>query len=312
MNSQWLRMMTLPYARMELPGWGKLLRLAGIFEDPKWKSAGRKIVAGKWHGYVMDLDLANWSERQTFFLGRFSDLSTQLLLHTMVRDGDCFVDIGANIGMITLVAASCVGDTGQVISVEPNPLAFNRLRSCVAQNGLTGRVHLLNVGLADSPGELELSVVTEHTGMGTFSHIPTEEHGNITQRHRCAVETGDGLLENMVRNPLVIKIDVEGYEYRVIRGLARILATHRPAVIMEVVPDYLARAGDSTEQLFDLMQGAGYRGYGLTSRRHLLRHCLKLNPVSKPSMLRQNNVVWLHPGGCFEARLHDYLCTASD
>jgi hypothetical protein len=69
----------------------------------------RTWMRGKLHGYEMSLDLGNWSNRQTYFLGRFYDLPTQLVLLSCLRPDDIFVDIGANEGMISLLASRLVG-----------------------------------------------------------------------------------------------------------------------------------------------------------------------------------------------------------
>jgi precorrin-6B methylase 2 len=69
----------------------------------------------------MELDLAAWSERSAYFLGRFYDLNLQMLMIQILKPGDRFVDIGANIGMLSILAARLVGPSGRVESFEPNP-----------------------------------------------------------------------------------------------------------------------------------------------------------------------------------------------
>ena len=113
-----------PYVRRELPGWGKVLSLvAGYQRDWMWQGAPEKIVTGKLHGYKMHLALDGWwADRSTYFLDRWYDLETQLVLRDLVKPGSTVVDVGANRGMFALTASHTVGPTLAVLSVlEPNP-----------------------------------------------------------------------------------------------------------------------------------------------------------------------------------------------
>lgn len=76
MNYSQFTLLALPYARLELPGWGQLLKKVGVYRNELWEHTLTRTIRGKWHGYLMTLDLSNWSERQTYFLGRFYDLPT--------------------------------------------------------------------------------------------------------------------------------------------------------------------------------------------------------------------------------------------
>jgi FkbM family methyltransferase len=299
-------MLAVPYARMELPGWGRVLRLMGVHADARWADAPGREVRGKWHGYWMTLELSDWSERLTYFLGRFYDLGTQLFVRSSVREGDSFVDVGGNIGMITLLAARLVGERGRVETFEPNPEVFHRLSGCVERNGLAGRVRLHNKALADEPGELTLSVLTEHSGMGTLSELKGKEQAMVSRTHRVSVERGDALLGSDLAGPATVKVDVEGFECRVLRGLDGTLRRLRPAVVTEVSPGHLERAGASVKELFELLAGHGYNGYTLGTPRRGLRHELSLRPV-KELDLRGNNMAWVHPESVHQERLAPWI-----
>src|SRR5436309_15237793 len=88
-----MSLLALPYVRRELPGWGTVARYAGIFDEHRWRGADPRTIRGKLHGYQLHLDLADWSDRQTFFLGRFYELETQLTLRALLRGGDTLVDV---------------------------------------------------------------------------------------------------------------------------------------------------------------------------------------------------------------------------
>src|SRR5262245_49548095 len=136
MNALWRRplqdlivLAVRPYVRRELPGWGRVYAamVGGYRRDWLWAAAKVRTIRGKRHGYAMRLDLSKWADRSAFFLGRWYDLNTQLLMSALLRPGDTVVDVGANRGMFALAASRLVGETGRVVCFEPNPNCFQIL-----------------------------------------------------------------------------------------------------------------------------------------------------------------------------------------
>jgi FkbM family methyltransferase len=255
-----------PYTRCELPGSSRLYEafVGGRPSDGNWQGLGPRRIKGKLHGYYMQLDLSGWSNRKTYFFGRFYDLPTQLLLKNVLRDGDTFVDIGANEGMMSLLAARLVGSRGRVIAFEPNPVSRGVFETAVADNAIDS-IDIRPFGLSDSEATLELVVPSFNSGEGTFgeSQYPAE---SVT-RVRCPVRIGDRELAG--QRPRLMKIDVEGFEEHVLRGLEETIGRTRPLIVMEMVGRHLRRAGSSIEALVSLLTGYGYRGLrlGLSSSR---------------------------------------------
>lgn len=294
-------LLALPYVRLELPGWGHLYRALSGQRDAAWAGAPSRVLRDKLHGYSRRVELSNWSERMSWFLGRFYDLETQLLLRSAVREGETVIDVGANIGMITLLAARCVGPRGHVHAVEPNPAARARLETALAENRI-GCVTVHAVGLSDRDEELLLQVVSAHTGLGTFASVASHDRQEITATYRVEVRRGDDLFAGRLDAPTLLKIDVEGFECRTLRGFERVLRENRPAVVIEAIDVQLQRAGSSLTELFDLLRGHGYRGFALRSRRRLLSRDLLADPVSEPGQAT-DNLLWLHPDGVHFERL---------
>lgn len=298
--------MALPYVRHELPGWGKLLGQVGIHSEAIWKDAPVKSIRGKLHGYEMQMDLRNWSDRQSFFLARFYDLPTQLLIMDLVQAGDTFIDLGANIGMISMLAARLVGPSGQVHSFEPNPDAFARLRNHVDSNGL-GNVTLYQFAVSDVEDELTLTVLDNHSGSGTLAPLGSEAAGHQQKSYTVPVKVVDDVLPERLSSNVIIKIDVEGFECRAIRGLKQTITRYQPAFVLEAVSGHLRRAGSSLEEMFDLLQSQGYEAFEIATRAHLLRHRLNLRPCQTATDLHANNVLWLPQGGPWRQRLASTL-----
>ena len=245
-----------PYVRRELPGWGVIYRwLVGSHRrDWLWEGERERWTRGKLHGHEMSLRIAGWSNRATFFLERFYDLPTQLLLQRELHEGDTFLDVGANEGMMTLVASQVVGRTGKVIACEPNPIPRGILDRNLQRNRISN-VELHGVGLGDKAGELQLFVPRVNTGEGSFTAPRNAKAGEYWL---CAVRTGDDLVAD--RRPRLIKIDVEGFEAHVLRGLRNTLKRDRPIIVMEMIAQHLARDGQDPRDLCQWLSIHGYEG----------------------------------------------------
>lgn len=275
-----------PYVRRELPGWGILYRrFVGSFErDWLWQGEPPRWVRGKLHGYRMSVRIGGWSNRHTYFLERFYDLPTQLLLKRVLRPGDCFVDIGANEGMMTLLGSHLVGDGGSVISFEPNPVPADILEGNLFENRI-GNVTLHRMGLGEAGGTLPLFVPDINTGEGSFSEPTDSTSGTFVA---CSVGVGDTMLKEAI--PRLIKIDVEGFEAQVIAGLHKTIERTKPIVTMELIARHLARAETTPTAILQWFHDAGYTTHrlGLTKRQ-----ALDLRPLT-PAW-RDGDYVFAHP-----------------
>lgn len=139
-----------------------------------------------------------------------------------LRPGMTAVDIGANIGYFTLLMASKVGGDGQVVAIEPNPRIAGLLRETVAVNRLQSRVAVHNVAAADEDGELDFFIIPEHTLNACIVLDEWTERVSPSQVHKVPAAAADTILDAYPRVDF-IKIDVEGGEHLVWKGLSRTL-----------------------------------------------------------------------------------------
>ncbi len=279
-----LKSLILPYTRAELPGWGWLLNRIGKIDylnDALWADVPTQVIRGKWHGYEMPLDMTDWSGRHTYFLGRYYELGTQLLLTEVLRPGDRVLDIGANIGMIALHAAHLVGPEGRVDCFEPNPVCVAAIEDLISRNDIR-HIHLYRCGLAEEDAVLELKQDHAHTGIGTFADRDPDEVVKTTQ---AQVRRGDDVFADDDRPARFVKIDVEGFELHVVKGLEETLKRWGPMVLMEMEDAHLERAGTSCREITEFMQGIGFSATGVRTRRQGLRHRLDLVPISDAAEL---------------------------
>ena len=250
-----------------MPGWGYLYRwFVGSFErDWLWEDSGERWIRGKLHRYEMSLRIAGWSNRQTFFLERFYDLPTQLVLQQALKEGDVFIDVGANEGMMALLGSALVGNSGKVICFEPNVTPRKILEENLQRNGIMN-VDVNPFGLGDRNSVHSLFVPYINTGEGSFVGNDSIACGHYIS---CDVFVGDEIIND--ENPRLIKIDVEGFEGRVLRGLSRTISRSKPILCIEMIEGHLARDGETPKAICEWLIEFGYDCHrmGLANRKSL-------------------------------------------
>ena len=153
-----------------------------------------------------------------------------LFLSSVLRRGDVAVDVGANIGIFTVAMGLGVGATGRVIAYEPNPEVATLLHDNVYLNrnrgALTAEVQVRAAAAGAEPGSAALHVHAKHRAMGSLGHTGGGPAPGDSQTYDVEVVTLDEELAALVEVRLV-KIDVEGHELDVLRGMRRLLDQRR-------------------------------------------------------------------------------------
>lgn len=205
-------------------------------------------------GFDMRLVPAEFVDRALLFYPQFWDPEELGHLRRALRPGDVFVDVGAHIGLYSLVAGRAVGPSGRVVAIEADPGTFERLTEHLVGNGARN-VSALHVGVSDRDEVLPLRVQT--TGNRAASSFLIDE-GTTT-----AVEVSCRPLLEILRDDGVeqvdgAKFDIEGYEHRVLaRFLADAPLAMRPRfIVTEFHPAWADRAGGN---VIDLLSTYGYR-----------------------------------------------------
>lgn len=169
-----------------------------------------------------------------------------------IRNGDMIWDVGANLGLYTRRFAAAAGPQGRVVAFEPSPGNLRVLRELLA---LDGAVTVMPVALSDRPGMATLYLNGDDQGV-TDSLVPRTPDAIA---HEVPVRCGDDFLELGVPN--VIKIDVEGFELEVLRGMPSVLAScDLRSVLIEVHFGILNDRGlpDAPAGIVGLLSSAGF------------------------------------------------------
>ena len=163
--------------------------------------------------------------------------------------GGTLIDVGANVGSVSLLPADMIENA---ILFEPNPVAAGRARENLARNKLAFKVYEL--ALSDSNGEIQFEC---HGGVDVGAHVAVNAPNSQTAIRvvRCIA------LDEFLRqhgNPDIpvslVKIDVEGHENSVLRGMRQFLADRRPPLVMF---EYLQRT--NLEETLSFFAGVGYQ-----------------------------------------------------
>lgn len=185
--------------------------------------------------------------------GDFEPHTKRFLLRE-VRPGSIFLDLGANVGYFSLLAG-LEAKAARVIAFEPNPDIAARLRDSVEANGLHGRVQVVEKALSDRAGEVLFGIDPANSGHSRFAQADHEKVITVE-----AVPLDDWLDQNAPNADVsVLKLDVEGAEMQALRGMERMLASARPALIVEGLDDMLREFGSSLEEMTGFLRGLGFR-----------------------------------------------------
>jgi FkbM family methyltransferase len=209
------------------------------------------------------------------------DFDEELFLRRYLRHGDTVIDVGANIGFTSLVAAAEVGETGTVVAIEPHPRMFSYLRGNVSLNPRTN-VLLFDVAVGEQKTEIYLT-------------DQTDECVNFVTTQNAKLRVDMVRLDELpIGNAKIalLKLDVEGYELFALRGSTKILKNVE-CIYFESYEDNFVRydytCGDVltflSQRGFHTLKEFGEAGFVPIDTRHNSRECENLIAVRNVSQL---------------------------
>jgi FkbM family methyltransferase len=230
---------------------------------------GRKLrwmlVAGRNRNFVSGLQpglkirLHGDSELCHLIYCRHFEAHEREFLNRFLRPGDVFVDVGANIGLFTLIAAERVGPKGKVLAFEPAAKTFGRLVDNVGLNKLSN-VECFRLALSDSRGHLQLTASKD--GYDAWNSLAKVALGELRETELVEVIEWDqfaGSRDLSGGSVTMMKIDVEGWESRVLEGGKEFfIGSDAPVLQVEFTDDAAEAAGSSCHALYERLQNYGY------------------------------------------------------
>ncbi|MBM3477848.1 MAG: FkbM family methyltransferase [Alphaproteobacteria bacterium] len=210
-------------------------------------------------GLLFHCDTQSFLEWYIFFYGAFRP-EVSRLINRMLRPGQVAIDIGANVGMHSVIMANRVGPTGRVVVFEPDPHPMGRLRRNMALNGIDW---VTTVEAAVSARSETRTFYLHDDSIGNFANasLVAANVGKQTASVEMQVVSID---EWMRDNPLprvdVVKLLAQGEEYNALQGMRGLIERDRPKIFFLYEPSYWQRQG---LELMDVVRFFAGHGYGV-------------------------------------------------
>lgn len=197
-----------------------LFRRSGLADRP------RRVESGPGMGLLISRTGASADYRHGT-----NELPVQVAVVDGLVPGGVFVDVGANVGFFSLLAAQAVGVTGSVLAIEPVPSNVRQIEINAAANGFAN-ISVVEAAASSTSGTTTL-LLAEHPGGAVVASAgtPPDLAGSLEVR---TVTVDELVKSGELRPPTVIKIDVEGAEVDALKGMGETLREHRPVVVCEV------------------------------------------------------------------------------
>ncbi|GAB4132145.1 MAG: hypothetical protein Fur0041_03160 [Bacteroidia bacterium] len=193
------------------------------------------------------------------YSGAFEWAEREWLLKEL-KEGDVFYDIGANIGYFTILAAEKCGRNGHVFAFEPVKSTFELLTENVKLNPHLNNISLMNYAVSDR--EENLLMYLPEKGKDAWNSIAVKPEGEHFKTEIIMTWCPDlHMKEETFIRPSLIKIDVEGWELHVLKGMKNILTAFQPTLLIEFTAANLKAAGTSGTELAAFLQSMNYRLY---------------------------------------------------
>lgn len=225
--------------------------MLGLLHLLKWVFHWRHRVIKRIDGISFELDLNQLIDSDLYFLGAW-EFYTAEGIKKCVRPGDTVIDIGANIGAHTLLCSKLVGTEGRVIAFEPMSWANKKLARNVELNPeLRKNITIERFVVSDKvANKHSVSFRTSWALFGVKNPPCSEEV--------CSVTLDDYARRANIKKMNLIKIDVDGFEYKVLHGARNVIYEFRPTLVLELCTYSLRSVGDNIEDLLAYLKEFGY------------------------------------------------------
>jgi FkbM family methyltransferase len=176
-------------------------------------------------------------------------------LQKQVKPGMHIIDIGAHLGLFSVVSSQLTGNTGKVVCFEPTPGTYEVLTQTLKMNHCSNVISIH--GAVSNKDGTAIFYVSEIGGCNSNSLV---EHTTRKKAEQYEVKlfTIDGVVEKYSLKPGLIKIDAEGSEWDVLQGGLNTFRDFKPILILALHPDFINRKKDKLEDIWDSLQESGY------------------------------------------------------
>lgn len=234
------------------------------------------------------LNPGDYGEGHLFWVGSY-DIWERYHIERLLPQGSVLFDIGTNFGLYALTLAHRLGPTATIHCFEPNPVTYARLARNISLNPMC-TLHPHELGLGDWEGTASI-ISNNDTNSGATS---------LAEGQGTLITTLDRFCEgHKLQRVDFMKVDVEGFEPRILKGGRRTLERFKPMMQFELNPPVLTRAGSSVDEVLDLLKSLGYEFYlferdrlapmrSLPDQQDYLINCFCVHSHNRPASLLQD------------------------
>ncbi len=223
------------------------------------------------------------------------EIETRQFLKFILQPGDVFLDVGANVGLFSLIASGSVGANGRVHAFEPVGKTFGRLVDNVNLNQMQN-VACHRLALSDKGGEAVMTIAKD--GYDAWNSLGKPYMGSALDSETVPTLTLDQFVEehSLFNKIKAIKIDVEGWEAYVLAGGVKTLSSSQaPLIIIEFTEEAAALANSSCKTLFEALRQLGYQMFTLTDGKNNFPPLLPLETFPNSNVIATKNMAGLKP-----------------
>jgi FkbM family methyltransferase len=236
-------------------------------------------------GITYELDLDELMDSVIYFEGSFEPDTTGVI-NKLCKEGMTVIDIGANIGCHTLRFAKLVGPRGKVIAFEPMSWAFSKLIRNIELNNFDNIV-LEKTALSNENNEnqeVNFPCSWPISGIVDFKRYLAHQ-AHIMKDVVDFITLDDYVSKKGMSKIDLIKLDVDGYEFKVIRGALETLKLYNPIIIMELAVYTLKEMGDKVTDLVSLLSDLGYKFYSEKDMKRFPSTDIMINSIPKEASI---------------------------
>jgi len=236
-------------------------------------------------GHQFLLSYSYHIDRQMLIYGTY-DRALHNAIEQRVKPGMVCMDVGANLGEMSLHMASKAGRRGLVYAFEPVPHVFQRVITHIARNGFGKNILAFAVALSDSNAPVQLAFTDQSADNQALGSIVNTHRAGLTRHIEVQGQTLDSfVVERGISRIDFMKVDIQGAEWLMLQGASDVLSRMQPELMLEISPSDLAEIGKDSRQLASLIESFGYQIYALErdGRPGRRLHAASLDPTFKAS-----------------------------
>jgi len=228
----------------------------------------KSTIAINYYDGIINLYKGSFTDDLLLNSGNYEE-NLQRVMKGLVTEGDVVIDIGANIGIHTILLSKLVGKEGRVIAFEPVPHLLKRLNTNLTLNSCRNTT-VCNYAIGNENKKTSMNAVSEEDfNQGSSSLVLNE---NLSLGHiqiddlEVNVRKLDDLYNELGLNKInFIKMDIEGFEYFALQGMSKIIRDHRPSLIIEYNVERLNFLNISNNDMKSLI-GETYNCYEISKQ----------------------------------------------